>query len=388
MNVWSKPYIDKRKADIKALLDGKAPRTNSDRLNDILVRVQALEADNSPQGRLDRFVLIMSALVHHERYAGLSNTQVERLVDLGYALLQFQGVKPSKSQISFLFGELHLVRAQIYRNGGQHWRAAWEQQMGQHLSRNAPPGGEDFQHLSLALRALRLGYLKVAERELDQIDAVLSPTAMEQVIVARLRVLRFSQKWAELEAYRSLIDWTPLSPQAKREIEWERMCAECYTTGDLSAVASAVRRKGSHYLATYATEAKLWALSHTKTEFVSRMPKMSTIARVDALKPQRLGFLFKAALALEDAYNTNIPLIARLKTIGDMIACVSQVTTIDKELLLWTSTARWLARSKSFTLAKLALMEYASLSLRMTDGRNSDVLNLVSDLQRKPWYRS
>src|SRR5262249_668083 len=95
-----------------------------------------------------------------------------------------------------------------------------------------------------------------------------------------------------------------------------------------------------------------------------------------------------AALALGDCYDTRIPMAVRLTALGEILAKCDQIFTLERELLVWTASARWLVRNHSFDMAALAVSEYQSLSPRISDGKSLDVLNLIPDLIGADWLRS
>ena len=74
----------------------------------ILNEVNILENETSVEGVIRRFVFVMNALAYHEKHMLLNHREVKKLVDIGYAILFVAGVKPSKSKLSKLYGEIHL----------------------------------------------------------------------------------------------------------------------------------------------------------------------------------------------------------------------------------------------------------------------------------------
>src|SRR5690606_8947015 len=135
---------------------------SKERLHRAMQRAAALETQPDARSQLTRFVLVMSTLVQHARYGGLTNTQVRRGAALASTILETLGIKPGTSQLSFLYGELHLVLSQIYRKDGAHWHAAWQQYEAMSKAKKSLPGGEAFQSLASANRAMRLGHARLA----------------------------------------------------------------------------------------------------------------------------------------------------------------------------------------------------------------------------------
>ena len=99
-----------------------------------------------------------------------------------------------------------------------------------------------------------------------------------------------------------------------------------------------------------------------------------------------LGFFYEACGVIERCYDGEIPLPFRLKDLGEVLARAAELVTVDKELFLWAAASRWLARIKSFALGKTTLNQYEGLSLRLSDGRDHDVLRCMRDMLERGWY--
>src|SRR5262249_46003728 len=127
---WTQKLVTACQSEVRAeLVQIQESKGVHARLQAALRAIADLDADDTGQGRLRRYVYVMSALVHHERHGGLTPAQINRLVDLGYAILQAQGVVLGSKHLGSLYGDLHLIKSQILRLEGASWPAAWEQEM-------------------------------------------------------------------------------------------------------------------------------------------------------------------------------------------------------------------------------------------------------------------
>ena len=89
------------KEDVRAALARATARhAATERLSYVLKQITLLESEIKPEPLLRRFVLIMSALVHHQRHQGLTPRQVDGLARLAYASLQVCGVKACSSRLA------------------------------------------------------------------------------------------------------------------------------------------------------------------------------------------------------------------------------------------------------------------------------------------------
>ena len=388
---WQKRRVIAEKRAIKEELDQHSDDNDpGKRLIYATDQIQELEQDDTPGGRLRRFIFIVSALVHHSRFGGLKDRQVRRLANLAYAILQTEGIQPGKSRLAFLYGELHLALSQIYRKTGDHWLAAWEQQTSFHLSGKEPPGGEGFQFLSMGIRSIRLGHCHKAIEYFRLAEEQKLPD--RQFMQARLGLIRALRLTGSLGASEKLATDTgeQCQPNAaeKRELEWDAACREVQDKGDMNLMLRMVRKGADHYLPVYLLEAFLWAKCLPERRFEKKLPTIRYLARKKDLKIQNLGILYEAASVMETCYDYDIPISIRLRKLGEILARTSDFVTLDTELLFWAAAGRWLARSHLFSMTSLVLSEYQMLNLRQSLGDNPDVLGLVSDLMAKPWFDS
>jgi len=386
---WHEELILSAKDKIKQQLDQAFAPTNAHpRLRFIQAEIRRLAAVYSPLGQLERFIYVVTALVHHQRYGGLKPRQVRQLIELGSAILQAQGIKPRSSRLSHLHAELHQITSQICRQEGSQWQAAWEQSYSNWLGQGHKGPEPGFAALGMANRALRLGHSRFAIAGFAEAEQLgLAPANFGRARLGRIKSLRLAGSLEQCLAlaYLTRLD-ERLSDAASRELGWEETCANVQTTADLAPLRACVVRGKCHYESTYLIEAFLWSACSSRTNAREGMPKLSYIARDPRLKPQRLGFFYQFALQLERCYLTEMPLTVRIRQLGKLLAETGRLVSVDKELLAWAASARWLARSKSYALASLALNEYEALSLRLSNGTHHDSLGLMADMLARDWY--
>lgn len=140
-----------------------------------------------------------------------------------------------------------------------------------------------------------------------------------------------------------------------------------------------VQKKQKHYQNLYLVEAYFWMYSIQSTEGIKRLPKLNARTKT-ALRLKEIGPLYSFISIFIDLYNYDIPYMTRLKTLVRYIKEIDKIYNIDKRLLVWLSIVRWLSRHHSIELADIALAEYISLSLKLTDTQSKDALNIAGDL--------
>lgn len=376
---WTENLIDAIKAQVKADLDHVEKNEGTEqRLLHASKMVQQLEQDTSSEGYLRRFIYIISALLHHERFGGLNPQQIDRLAEIAEATLRVQGIQPERSKLAFLYGELHLALGQIARKMGHHWRAAWEHLVSTHLTKESQPGGMAFQNLVMANRSLRLGMGKLAvEKYVDAEKGHLIPSAREKARLGRIKALRLSSRESEAK---ELLEETErgleLSVEGALELDWERASLEVQHSGSLDAIFTRVKKNGTHRKAIYVLEEFVRARTYEGDNWIRLSPRLRTILRDKELKVLETGFLYTACFELERIEDRNVPASIGFAKLGSVLDNSWRFLSIDTELFFWVAAVRWLNSNDCANLARLALERYSSMCLALSDGTNKDTLRL------------
>lgn len=381
--LWRRADVEREKARVKAELDAVGEAEGPvRRLHAALSAIRRLESETGSKAMLSRFVYSVSALVHHLHHGGLSARQIDALAELGDALLKIQGIKPQSSQLSFLYGDLHLVLSQIYRREGKVWDSTWEQLTSYYLSQRAPTGGLGFQAFTCANQAVRLGHGPLAETELERAWRLGVPAKVKgRVLLERVKTYRLTGKVEEAERIAAAESGAcELTEDEARELRWEAICRRVARDQDIRELVTSVRRGGEHHSPPYILEAFLWTRAVGSREWLTRLPKLRSLARHGEMNRRRNGLLYDCAMVLETAYDTEIPADFRLHRVGTLLHRTALLPTIDLELLLWAAIIRWLVRTRASRFASFALAEYRGRSLRLSGGSTRDVLGLLSDL--------
>ena len=391
MKVWSLKNIQMVKDEVKETLDCRTGQNSKKRLDAIMQGIRGLETSSDPKGLLYLYVYIMSALVHQSRFGGLSSKQIRKLKELAFTILKVQNINPQTSKLGVLFGELHLAISLVYRSSGEHWAALWEEQISDQLCRKNPVGGVGFQSISKGMRALRVGQgTRAIGFFCTSMKQNLNRQQIELANIGLVRSLRLSGKIGQCEEViqKFLSDKSIGSAVYHQELVWEHTCLKASKEKSLDEMVELIKPKNSHNRATYMVEAFLWSLAIRERHWVQSVPKIQTISRKEGLQARNLGFFLKAAYELETCNATFIPIVTRLNNLGKILSTTNRFVAIDRELLFLVASVRWLAKNQSFKLAEATLNEYEGLSLKLSDGRTNDVLNLAEDLFERPWYKS
>jgi hypothetical protein len=385
--VWTQSTLREEKDLIRAELQKVEKEGGPEaRLARAWESVSRLEKESTARGQLRRYIFAMSALVAHERSGGLSPLQVRRLIEVARAILTVNGIPTENSPLAVLYKELEQVASQIARRQGQHWKALWTQ----HLAIDALQLEEASaqESLGLAIRWHRLGLIGYALQGYEAARSKGLPAVLAmRARIGRLIALRLAGDFGSaLQEADAVLADPVLSPDLRREVTWQRLCAEAQSSEDLSSLAVATLRGREHFGSEYRIEAFLWIRSVSNKRWMARLPSLEYLPKLHGQSKRDPEY--RIALTLEQAYDGSLPMHRRLRRLGEALELAASLTNLETEMLVWTAAARWLARSRRPMLASVCLRQYEALCLRSTNGRSADVLGVVADLMAKPWYRS
>jgi hypothetical protein len=194
----------------------------------------------------------------------------------------------------------------------------------------------------------------------------LTPLRYELACLEKIRTLRLSgRSEAAIEFMKTLP--SSFSQSAQRELEWERRILE----GGPKKIEWLLHAAATtHADSTYALDAYFWARSGQCRDWGRALPRNF----------EGTSRFAKFARLFEKLYDTGLSVSNRIEMLGRELERIKEVSSIEKELLVWAASARWLFRIKASGLAGVALDEYSALSLRVSRGRNPDVLGVAADL--------
>jgi hypothetical protein len=332
---------------------------------------------------LERLVLVMSTFVHHAKFGGLSENQIRRGEKLAVGLLKINGIDPARSRLAFLYSELHMVLSQIYRNFGMQWEAAWEQHMVQFF---AKPNQDAFQNLLVANREFRIGHTETAIEKVEAaLKQPLEDASREVAMLSLLKMALVKGDDGRVAQAKETLDGFALTKAGALECKWEVLKDACLQANDLSEMVTAVKYGNDYHHPTYLLEASLLAKCVQSKSFMSKISKITSLAKRKTMPLHRHKHFYKAAIQLEECYDVGIPLPLRVRNLGLTLSMAHKQVSVDKELMVYAAAARFLSRSKCFSFAALALTRYIHLSRSVSNG-NPDALHICSDMIEKEWY--
>lgn len=382
---WTRALLEHEKALLRKqmgeTLERVGPRAVARYLGE---RIAAFDGDFTPEIQARRFVYIMGLIAWHEHEQCLSDSQLNGLFETAEAILRVQRIPPESSKLSFLHGELRLLRSQLQRKEGRFFESTWEALLAKTVSgRSQVDAGR--LALAIALRASRRGETRIALPAFAEAEAQAADDATrERAQLSRIQLLRLAGRWEEAEEFaKYLVSHAALSNAGLMELIWEQLCRQACLSGDFLQVVLAASRNGTHRQSSYVIESTLWVKACSSKAWLERVPQVLSIRRSfpDLIRRGASnGRFYEVALRLDRCYDQEIPFVLRLDELGGALAEASRLPTLDKELLTWAAAARWLVRNKQVAHAELVLSEYCALSRRVTMGASDDALGLMQDL--------
>jgi hypothetical protein len=360
------------------------------RLEHIQKKMSSLIDDDSSLGRLKRYIFAMSALVHYERHGGLNQFEVGKIFELARAILQAQQIQVKSNQLSQLWSDLYLIKGQIDRKWGHSWDAAWNQQLGIHWSQKKDPEIVSLKNLGMGNRALRLGHTRLAyEYFLMALENKLDIHTWGRSRLGAIYCLNYLGRKSEASDMVSQTLEEKLLPRDYIvELQWIQKIHLHRSECGLNEILPKIRKGQDFFSSTYMIETVFWSYAIRTQEFIPRVPRLESIARNKHLKPRKHGEWYQAGIAIQAAYDYDIPLQIRMNGISTAISQRDLLPTIDKELLLLAVAIRWLARIKAHEMARLLWTEYSELSLKMSERLSIDVLGVLDDIKERSWSSS
>ena len=374
---WTAGLIDDVKRRVRDTLDHLCESENMSRLKAIENRLRRLPLDDGTSD-LERYVLLMSGLVHHIRYGGLSESQVRKSSKLIESIFLVNEIGPGRKQVASLYSEYKWVASQLRKKEGMHFASAWELGLAVTGSQNFP-GGDSFANLMTGHRLLRVGRAGAAAEHYEKILSTGSEAFFERAVLGLVMAMRLGRQHELLgHRLREFRQHDGLSEPALLELRWHEMCLEYESTGNIKPLLGATRRGRSHYSAPYIMEASLWSRLTINREYSDKVVRMRSLKKQTTLKiGSQQQHLVPFISVFEDCYDVEIPLHLRKEGLHRQLSQMHRVQFADKVLLIWAAAVAFLYRCKATDLAQLALHEYVSFSYRCSDFQDCDALGFL-----------
>ena len=311
--VFYRSNVDRVKKEVKTFLDAYASDQRK-KLAFIQKMLSETKNDESSEARLRSYVLIMSALVHHQRFGGLTSGHIKRLTEFAEAILMAENIVPGESRLSFLYVELYAVLSQIERNEGNHWSSTWNLLSSFHFQYRPIDDEKAWNELGTAIRLLRLGFSHDALLKFRLAESQLQghkPKFQSQVgqIICHRMLGEYEQSREITHQVMQHIENFPFSYEL--DLQWESAMLETFEDGDPGRLFKLVmKRKDSHSSPNYKLEAYVWSKIARPFE-QSHVSKPTSVAKKTKIESSTIKNFYQATLLLEKALDKGCPLLTR-----------------------------------------------------------------------------
>jgi hypothetical protein len=307
-------------------------------------------------------------------------TQADQLVPkldkLIKSILLAYKVKPRTSKLSHMYQHLALAKAYHYCSRGEISKAILESSIGFALSRNSMRLVIPLMNLAHANIVLQKGcaqqaagiFAEVRKRPEWGFEAQLG-------FIAELRCLRLSEQYEEAQRLLAEYQDRPLIDGLQSFIDWERTILKARVAGsqvlESFAAEGCLLDKGIYALN------KLWFFHRIvpMKDPGIRASHLRTVYQRMIIKDLRFRYGTEIIEAFEAIYDAAIPFEKRLAIAQETMEGLDKVD-IETRLMALATLTSWFARNDQKSMAFVAAEDYRSLSLRLSQGRNPNLLGI------------
>jgi hypothetical protein len=379
--IWSIKVVQSIQVEIKAVIAAEMERSGAEGTSAFMRgEIQRLGSSSDLEAPLRRLVYCISSLYHHRRHDCLKPSEVRSIYDLATAILRASGIKPAKSRVAFLFGDLHQVMTQIMLMEGRYWESALELARAHRFGEVSATDSEQQRSFAMGIRLERLGMLHDALATYDQIDASrLLPQNATNWLVRRLRLYRLlgrAQRHADLvNGYEN-----SENQDIRREVLYEKTIADCIKTGEFRSLFNLVRKGGTHYQMGYILETRFWLASIKTREFLKELPTVLQLSRRIELNEQMDNLLIPISRLLDQVIDDDFSNNSRLDSMIAVLAKATTLPTFEQELLAMMTISRAASRRNFQDLSSLVANRYRFMCRAASNGQSDDLIGLLADL--------
>ena len=350
-------------------------------------------------GDLSAFCYILAALdllIESEQARRRFNQSISQLDQLADSLLRKNKIRPCKSKLSYLYGEVKWRLAQLMRNQGSGRHALWSSSLGLMLSRGSLEPLMPEQHLDYARHMIDQGLAghviglldELLERQVQCVDSGL----IEKAVTMKINAMRLSGRLTEAETF---IDSLDEAARNSDQVLWEKYLLRAIKNGDFRDLHRFLFKKRKPTLLKYPDaylKYSFFLLAQPSKIEAKNRPKLTFLRKMlqESLSIPRYREIFKILVLLEDCYDTDIPLMGRVKKVGSFL---DQFAGIEAEyrIVIYAALARFFNQRQK-QLASVFHSEYQAMSYKMSNGLSGDLYYFFANANElavvRPFYDS
>jgi hypothetical protein len=374
---WSLELLNRACTDVedeKAL--ALAERDPKLVLEEFLQKVMDEPADDDPVHDAYRVYYGIACIAMLADSAASSHALVPKLERIIKSLLLRNKVKPRKSQLGHVYRQVAEILGYYYCQKGDLDTAIWEVSIGHTLAQGSSQKPGEISQFTYAHLALNNGSAMLACSLFRQLKEGSTSKFWYQVaLVGEIKSLRLAGHRALIPELLNDLNSLPGHARVKEHSLWENLMHAM--PEDLDAWIAA--QDEATMRPSLAVRLALWLYAQPNPtahlETIKKLRKHRSFFKKLVLD-QKTKVAIRAWEVVDTLYDSSIPFEVRLRHASTVMEMVGKMY-IDARCMTLVALHRWVMRNSQSHLSLLVEEEYRSLSLRLSQGMNSDVLNLM-----------
>jgi len=308
--------------------------------------------------------------------AASSHALVPKLERIIKSLLLRNKVKPRKSQLGHVYRQVAEILGYYYCQKGDLDTAIWEVSIGHTLAQGSSQKPGEISQFTYAHLALNNGSAMLACALFRQLrEATKSKFWYQVALAGEIKSLRLAGQHGFIPALLQELNSLTIHPRVLEHVQWENFINNVPDNIDAWIAA----QDDSSIRPSLAVRLALWLYaqpnpsSHLDT--IKKLRKHRGFFKKLVLD-QKTKVAIRAWEVIDTLYDVSIPFEVRLRHASTVMEMNSKMY-IDARSLTLVALHRWVMRNSQSHLSLLVEEEYRSLSLRLSHGMHTDVLNLM-----------
>jgi hypothetical protein len=348
-------------------------------LEEFLQKVMDEPAEEDPVHDAYRVYYGIACIAMLADSAASSHALVPKLERMIKSLLLRNKVKPRKSQLGHVYRQVAEILGYYYCQKGELDTAIWEVSIGHTLAQGSSQKAGEISQFTYAFLSLNNGSAVLACSLFRQLkEGTFSRFWYQVALVGEIKSLRLAGQRALIPELINELNRMPAHARVREHIIWENLMQE--TPADLEAWLE--KQDESSMQPSLAVRLALWLYAQPNPtahlDTIKRLRKYRSFFKKLSLD-QKTKIAMRAWEVVDTLYDSSIPFEVRLRQASSVMEMVSKMY-IDARCMTLLALHRWVMRNSQSHLSLLVEEEYRSLSLRLSQGMNSDVLNLMDNV--------
>ncbi|MDQ3233021.1 MAG: hypothetical protein M3Q07_14480 [Pseudobdellovibrionaceae bacterium] len=310
-----------------------------------------------------------------------SHALVPKLERIIKGLLLRNKVKPRKSQLGHVYRQVAEILGYYYCQKGDLDTAIWEVSIGHTLAQGSSQKPGEISQFTYAHLALNSGSAMLSCSLFRQLKEGTNSKFWYQVaLVGEIKSLRLASQRLPIPALLAELNAQLIHPRVKEHVEWENFINEPPADPD-----TWIRNLDEDSMRpSLAVRLALWLYAQANPsahlDTIKKLRKHRSFFKKLVLD-QKTKTAIRAWEVIDTLYDISIPFEVRLRHASSVMEMIGNMY-IDARCMTLVALHRWVMRNGQTHLSVMVEEEYRSISLRLSQGMHSDVLNLLENASK------